>query len=401
MQNYESEALRTLCDQGKALDRLYSPPVGFPVNGLVQMMHGCIGMMNELGEITSLMQKFVWYGKAYTAEELRAKIKDEASDILWHMNELLDVFGLTFDEVMRANIAKLRQRYPEKWTTDKAADENRDRAAEAAVVVGDKIVRFDGSELNIMTCICTDERIHPTCPYHQRLKELTRNQEAAAVAKPLSEETWNGAAENSLRATVHSQMKRNGPLPGKKTNAKWFNADGTPEPCDVPPNGWKCSRGLGHDGPCAATRIEQDGHGFGHVEDIELPSDITRNLLDAEVSAETPGGMGQTSRSYRQANPFGTDYLGNPRKVAHPNDKTPRCTVCDWPLAGGSCKPGGDCGYRPDDPAEQRRIQKRREELAATVKTVPSCPHPDWSLVYNTTGAANRCDACGVTISIS
>jgi predicted nucleic acid-binding Zn ribbon protein len=43
------------------------------------------------------------------------------------------------------------------------------------------------------------------------------------------------------------------------------------------------------------------------------------------------------------------------------------CEVCGWPLAedqSKGCIPG-DCSYRPDDPAEQERMRKRRAELAA------------------------------------
>lgn len=39
-----------------------------------------------------------------------------------------------------------------------------------------------------------------------------------------------------------------------------------------------------------------------------------------------------------------------------------RCEICDWPLAESpekGCVPG-DCSYRPEDPAEQRRIRERR-----------------------------------------
>jgi hypothetical protein len=39
--------------------------------------------------------------------------------------------------------------------------------------------------------------------------------------------------------------------------------------------------------------------------------------------------------------------------------------ACDWPLADSrekGCVPG-DCSYRPDDPAEQRRISQRRAQL--------------------------------------
>lgn len=48
-----------------------------------------------------------------------------------------------------------------------------------------------------------------------------------------------------------------------------------------------------------------------------------------------------------------------------------RCPICDWPMAESAdkgCVPG-DCSYRPEDPAEQRRIRERREELAK--KTPP------------------------------
>lgn len=46
---------------------------------------------------------------------------------------------------------------------------------------------------------------------------------------------------------------------------------------------------------------------------------------------------------------------------------TPRCEVCDWPLASSrehGCVEG-DCAYRPDDPGEQLRIRDRRAALAA------------------------------------
>lgn len=43
-----------------------------------------------------------------------------------------------------------------------------------------------------------------------------------------------------------------------------------------------------------------------------------------------------------------------------------RCPICDWPMADSrdnGCVLG-DCCYRPDDPAEQRRLQERRAALA-------------------------------------
>jgi hypothetical protein len=48
-------------------------------------------------------------------------------------------------------------------------------------------------------------------------------------------------------------------------------------------------------------------------------------------------------------------------------DTTPRCEVCDWPLAvniASGCVPGF-CSYRPDRGSDEgRRIAARRAELA-------------------------------------
>jgi hypothetical protein len=47
-------------------------------------------------------------------------------------------------------------------------------------------------------------------------------------------------------------------------------------------------------------------------------------------------------------------------------DPTPRCEICDWPLAESrekGCVPG-DCSYRPDTPAEQERIRQRRAAVS-------------------------------------
>lgn len=52
----------------------------------------------------------------------------------------------------------------------------------------------------------------------------------------------------------------------------------------------------------------------------------------------------------------------------HEDTRAPveRCPICDWPFAESAekgCVPG-DCSYRPDEPAEQERIRKRRADLA-------------------------------------
>jgi NTP pyrophosphatase (non-canonical NTP hydrolase) len=47
----------------------------------------------------------------------REKLRKELGDVLWYMAMLLDGVDMTFEEVMEANIAKLKARYPEKFST--------------------------------------------------------------------------------------------------------------------------------------------------------------------------------------------------------------------------------------------------------------------------------------------
>ena len=64
---------------------------------------------------------------------------------------------------------------------------------------------------------------------------------------------------------------------------------------------------------------------------------------------------------------FGDAAVSHPPSNTPSVDPTPRCEICDWPLAESrekGCVPG-DCSYRPDTPAEQERIRKRRVAVSS------------------------------------
>lgn len=62
-----------------------------------QILHAMLGIAGETGEVLG----------ATTKDEVR----NEVGDLLWYVALLLDQHDLTFDEVMRANIEKLRVKY--------------------------------------------------------------------------------------------------------------------------------------------------------------------------------------------------------------------------------------------------------------------------------------------------
>ena len=104
-QEYKSEALRTLSPDLTINERL----------GLCGL-----GLSGEVGEVTDLLKKFLYHrnGRPLDSEKLR----DELGDVLWYFFILLDTVGISFEEVLEANVAKCRARHPNGFTPRYASD---------------------------------------------------------------------------------------------------------------------------------------------------------------------------------------------------------------------------------------------------------------------------------------
>ncbi len=118
-----------LCKRTECPQPLIAPKGG---EGLVNsaVVHGCLGIAAEGGELLAEIQRWVWYKKTLNQNN----IKEEVGDVLWYVAEICNALGWEMGDVMAANIAKLKTRYPEKYTDQLAAEENRDRAEEAKVI---------------------------------------------------------------------------------------------------------------------------------------------------------------------------------------------------------------------------------------------------------------------------
>lgn len=77
-----------------------------------RIMLGSMGLGGESGEVVDLLKKHVFHGKS--EGEIREKLVLELGDVLWYYALVLDVMGVTLDEVIEGNVAKLTERYPEK-----------------------------------------------------------------------------------------------------------------------------------------------------------------------------------------------------------------------------------------------------------------------------------------------
>lgn len=95
-----------------------------------RLLHAAMGLCTEAGEFTDAMKREIFYGKPVDFTNL----VEEIGDVLWYVALACNALGVDMSEVMDKNIAKLRTRYPEKFTEQDAI--NRDLDAEREALEG-------------------------------------------------------------------------------------------------------------------------------------------------------------------------------------------------------------------------------------------------------------------------
>ena len=93
-----------------------------------RLIHACMGMQTETAEFTDALKKSIFYGKTLDVVNL----KEEIGDLLWYLSIACDELGTTLEAEQDRVINKLKLRYPEKFTEDKAI--NRDVKAERVLL---------------------------------------------------------------------------------------------------------------------------------------------------------------------------------------------------------------------------------------------------------------------------
>lgn len=123
-EDYIKDATVTdLMDYGPVLERLQNIHT-------VRLLHAAMGLCTEAGEFLDMLKKHILYGKPLD----EVNLKEELGDKLWYTALALDELKSTFGEVMEVNIAKLRARYPNKFTETDAI--NRDLDKERKILEG-------------------------------------------------------------------------------------------------------------------------------------------------------------------------------------------------------------------------------------------------------------------------
>ena len=95
---------------------------------LLDDMHYTMGMVTEVGELLDVFKKHLAYGKPIDW----VNVKEEVGDFLWYLANFCYDHNIDLEQVMATNIAKLKARYPDKFTSDKAI--NRDLDTERKIL---------------------------------------------------------------------------------------------------------------------------------------------------------------------------------------------------------------------------------------------------------------------------
>lgn len=114
---YQNLAMRT--NDGKGTDRLLDW-TNVDVNGKIKdpggLLNGCLGLSGEAGELNDLVKKWIFHKKPLDREHM----KKEIGDVCWYIADICHSMGFDLGEIFQMNIDKLKARYPEGFSEQRA-----------------------------------------------------------------------------------------------------------------------------------------------------------------------------------------------------------------------------------------------------------------------------------------
>lgn len=77
-----------------------------------QLLHASMGMVTEAGEFQDALKRALFYGKPLDPVNL----VEELGDVAWYIAIACNHLGVGLEETFGINIAKLKKRFPDKFT---------------------------------------------------------------------------------------------------------------------------------------------------------------------------------------------------------------------------------------------------------------------------------------------
>ena len=80
------------------------------------LINGVMGLCGESGEAIDIVKKWLAQGHELDKE----KLAKELGDIAWYLAETAYALGIPLEDILQANIDKLRKRYPEGFDKERS-----------------------------------------------------------------------------------------------------------------------------------------------------------------------------------------------------------------------------------------------------------------------------------------
>ena len=80
------------------------------------LINGVMGLCGESGEAIDIVKKWLAQGHELDKE----KLAKELGDICWYLAETATALDLSLEDIMAANIEKLKKRYPDGFNAERS-----------------------------------------------------------------------------------------------------------------------------------------------------------------------------------------------------------------------------------------------------------------------------------------
>ena len=86
------------------------------------LINSVMGLCGESGEAIDIVKK--WMAQGHELD--RERLAKELGDIAWYLAEAATALDLSLEEILQANIEKLKKRYPEGFDETRSIDRPQD-----------------------------------------------------------------------------------------------------------------------------------------------------------------------------------------------------------------------------------------------------------------------------------
>lgn len=80
------------------------------------MFDACLGLSGEVGELNDIVKKWIFHESNFNTEHM----KKELGDVMWYVAMFCESMNWDLNEILSMNIEKLKMRYPEGFSVERA-----------------------------------------------------------------------------------------------------------------------------------------------------------------------------------------------------------------------------------------------------------------------------------------